>query len=106
MAVGALRRVFKKRQGRERSQVRRRRAHVDDDESSGEESGEEGQYQAIRQKTTNHYTLNLAGPSGPPSDFSFRALGYVPCILSRVCAMFINFVPVYCKSFSTALSAL
>ena len=78
MAVGALRRVFNKRRGRDRSRTGRRRARVDDgDESNGEESGDENQQAPLTQKTTNHYTLNMTGPQAPPSDLPFRLLGYV-----------------------------
>ncbi|RPD59409.1 hypothetical protein L226DRAFT_547592 [Lentinus tigrinus ALCF2SS1-7] len=75
MAVGALRRVFKKRNERARSKVGRRRARVNDDESSEDESGDEEGYVHV-QKTTNHYTLNMAGP-GQQSDLPYRLLGYV-----------------------------
>lgn len=78
LAVGALRRVFKKRNARDRSQLGRRRARVDDDESAGEDSGEEDDgYGAVTRKTSNHYTLNLAGPTAPQSDMPYRLLGYV-----------------------------
>ena len=74
LAVGALRRVYKRRTGRERSQVRRHRSRVEDEDSSaGESDGEEDQY-AVTQKTTNHYTLNMA-TAPPPSDLPFRLLG-------------------------------
>ncbi|KAI0327985.1 hypothetical protein GY45DRAFT_1326923, partial [Cubamyces sp. BRFM 1775] len=84
MAVGALRRVFRKRKARERSQVGRRRARVDDDdESSGEESGEEeDRYGAVTRKTSNHYTLNLSGPAAPQSDLPYRLLGYVQVVFN------------------------
>lgn len=73
MAVGALRRVFNKRRGRDR----RRLARVDDgDESNGEESGDED-HAPLTRKTTNHYTLNMAGLHAQPSDLPFRLLGYV-----------------------------
>ena len=75
LAVGALRRVYKRRNGRERSQVRRHRSRVDDEDSSAAESdGDEGSYGPVTQKTTNHYTLNMAGP-GAQSDLPFRLLG-------------------------------
>ncbi|KAI0369931.1 hypothetical protein BV20DRAFT_945153 [Pilatotrama ljubarskyi] len=83
LAVGALRRVFRKRKARERSQVGRRRARVDDGESSAEESGEEDdRYGAVTRKTSNHYTLNLAGPAPPQSDLPYRLLGYVQVVFN------------------------
>ena len=79
MAVGALRRVFNKRRGRDRSRTGRRRARVDDEGGSdGEESDDEDLHGPLTQKTTNHYTLNMAGPQAPHSDLPFRLLGYVP----------------------------
>ncbi|PIL30722.1 hypothetical protein GSI_06890 [Ganoderma sinense ZZ0214-1] len=78
MAVGALRRVFNKRRGRDRSRTGRRRARVDDEDGSdGEESGDEDRHVPLTQKTTNHYTLNMAGPQAPHSDLPFRLLGFV-----------------------------
>ena len=78
MAVGALRRVFNKRRGRDRSRTGRRRARVDDEGGSdGEESDDEDLHGPLTQKTTNHYTLNMAGPQAPHSDLPFRLLGYV-----------------------------
>ncbi|KAI0668678.1 Di-sulfide bridge nucleocytoplasmic transport domain-containing protein [Trametes maxima] len=78
LAVGALRRVFNKRHGRERSRLGRRRARVDDGISSAEESGDEDDHRAaVTRKTTNHYTLNLPGPAPPQSDLPYRLLGYV-----------------------------
>ena len=78
LAVGALRRVFKKRNQRDRSRLGRRHARIDDEDSSGEESGEDGEHVPLTQKTTNHYTLNMAGPIAPQSDLPFRLLGCVP----------------------------
>ncbi|KAI0825385.1 Di-sulfide bridge nucleocytoplasmic transport domain-containing protein [Trametes gibbosa] len=83
MAVGALRRVFNKRKTRERSQLGRRRARVDGDESSAEESGEDDdRHGVVAQKTTNHYTLNLPGPIVPQSDLPYRLLGYVQVLFN------------------------
>ncbi|KAI0638836.1 Di-sulfide bridge nucleocytoplasmic transport domain-containing protein [Trametes polyzona] len=88
LAVGALRRVFKKRKARERSQLGRRHARVDDGESTAEESGEEeGEYGAVTRKTTNHYTLNLAGAAPPPSDLPYRLLGYVQVLFNASLAL-------------------
>lgn len=78
LAVGALRRVFKKRSERGRSQLGRRRARVDDDESTSGETDEE-EDRPLTQKTTNHYTLNVAGPAVPQSDLPYRLLG---CVLA------------------------
>ncbi|CDO74815.1 hypothetical protein BN946_scf185001.g63 [Trametes cinnabarina] len=83
MAVGALRRVFRKRHARERSQLGRRRAKVEDDEDTAEESGDEDdRYAAVTRKTSNHYTLNLAGPTAPQSDLPYRLLGYVQVVFN------------------------
>ncbi len=87
MAVGALRRVFKKRHERAGSRVGRRRARVDDDESSEGESGEDDGYVHV-QKTTNHYTLNMPGPAAPQSDLPYRLLGCVFCYMVLACAEF------------------
>lgn len=78
LAVGALRRVFKKRSERGRSQLGRRRTRVDDDESTSGETDEE-EDRPLTQKTTNHYTLNVAGPAVPQSDLPYRLLG---CVLA------------------------
>ena len=82
MAVGALRRVYTKRNERARSKVGRRRARVDDEESSEDESGDDEGYVHV-QKTTNHYTLNMAGP-GQQSDLPYRLLGCVSPFLMSV----------------------
>ncbi|KAI8983228.1 Di-sulfide bridge nucleocytoplasmic transport domain-containing protein [Trametes punicea] len=83
MAVGALRRVFRKRRARERSQLGRRRARVEDDDSTAEDSGDEvDQYAAVTRKTSNHYTLNLSGPAAPQSDLPYRLLGYVQVVFN------------------------
>ncbi|KAL1940662.1 hypothetical protein VTO73DRAFT_8097 [Trametes versicolor] len=94
LAVGALRRVFKRRNARDRSQLGRRRARVDDDESAGEDSGEEEDgYGAVTRKTSNHYTLNLAGPTAPQSDMPYRLLGYVQVLFNAsLAAIFIYLV--------------
>ena len=73
LAVGALRRVYKRRTGREKSLVRRHRSRVDDEGSSAGES--DGEDYAPVTKMTNHYTLNMPGPATPPSDLPFRLLG-------------------------------
>ena len=73
LAAGALRRVYNRRNERARSRSRRHRSRVDDEDSSGSEEADE-QY-AVTRKTTNHYTLNMAGPSAPQSDLPFRLLG-------------------------------
>ncbi|KAI0757578.1 Di-sulfide bridge nucleocytoplasmic transport domain-containing protein [Daedaleopsis nitida] len=82
MAVGALRRVFNKRKGRGRSRLGQRYARADDEESSGEESGEDEIHRPLTQKTTNHYTLNVAGPAVPQSDTPYRLLGYVQVVFN------------------------
>ncbi|EJF58786.1 Di-sulfide bridge nucleocytoplasmic transport domain-containing protein [Dichomitus squalens] len=83
----ALRRVYKRRNQRDRSRLGRRHARVDDGESSGEESGEEGDHAPLTQKTTNHYTLNMAGPIAPQSDLPFRLLGYVQFVFNAALAL-------------------
>ena len=87
LAVGALRRVYKKRNERERSRLGRRRGRIDDDESSGEETGEDDQPGPVTQKTTNHYTLNVAGPAAPQSDTPYRLLGCVIIPVSPFCSI-------------------
>ncbi|KAI0771028.1 Di-sulfide bridge nucleocytoplasmic transport domain-containing protein [Trametes elegans] len=88
LAVGALRRVFKKRHARDRSQLGRRRARVQDDESSAEESGEEDdQHGTVTRKTSNHYTLNLPGPAPVQSDLPYRLLGYVQVVFNGSLAL-------------------
>ena len=87
LAVGALRRVYKKRNERERSRLGRRRGRIDDDESSGEETGEDDQPGPVTQKTTNHYTLNVAGPTAPQSDTPYRLLGCVIIPVSPFCSI-------------------
>ncbi|KAI0740243.1 Di-sulfide bridge nucleocytoplasmic transport domain-containing protein [Earliella scabrosa] len=77
LAFGALRRVYKERNERGRSQLGRRRRRLDDDE--GEE--EEHRPRPLSQKTTNHYTLNVAGPASQ-YDTPSSLLGYVQVVFN------------------------
>ena len=89
IATGALKRVFKSRQkakARERSRlalvVRRgkSRGRVSDDEDTGDEDegsdeDDDDEYEALVQRTSNHYTLNVPAPAPPKSETPYLLLG-------------------------------
>ncbi|CCM01438.1 uncharacterized protein FIBRA_03490 [Fibroporia radiculosa] len=84
LALGGMRRVFRSRQQkRTRSRLGRGRRRGDgiehsDEESDSDSDGEnEGERGLMPQTTSNHYTLNMAGPAPPPSDLPYVLLGYL-----------------------------
>ncbi|KAH9938981.1 Di-sulfide bridge nucleocytoplasmic transport domain-containing protein [Epithele typhae] len=93
LAAGALQRVYKKRNSRERSRLRRHRSRVEDEESSeGESDGDD--VGLVTRKTTNHYTLNMTGPSAPQSDSHVRLLGYVQVFFNGSLAAIVVYLTV------------
>jgi len=80
MALGAVRRVYRSRQ---RARVRSRaprgksRGLEQDGSDVSDESDDEDERGVVTQNTSNHYTLNLPGPSPPRSDLPYVLLGYL-----------------------------
>ncbi|TFY53504.1 hypothetical protein EVG20_g10082 [Dentipellis fragilis] len=85
VAVGAMRRVFKSRQGaRERlalKSTRRRADGEDEDASSGSENesddGRSSPRKSRVQNLSHHYTLNVPSPAAPHTDTPYVLLGYL-----------------------------
>ncbi|EIN13251.1 hypothetical protein PUNSTDRAFT_117117 [Punctularia strigosozonata HHB-11173 SS5] len=76
VALGGLKRVFKKRQAALARTRRREALSEGETDGSSEEEGEERGMKTVTKKMTNHYTLNMPGVSGQ-GDLPYLLLGYL-----------------------------